>query len=174
MGKRIVISFPGGRGSEIPILYFSAKYFEDIGYEKVFINHSALNEVTVDTVFFNARNMLESINWSEYEHIVFVAKSLGTVVACKLKELLHIPASLVLYTPIEDTMKYINPNNDILLVAMGDEDRNLSSDLLLKHCKEKEIKCYIEHGVGHRMEVMNDLSRNLEIVYNVLQNLELV
>ena len=29
MGKKIVISFPGGRGYEIPVLYFGAKYYED-------------------------------------------------------------------------------------------------------------------------------------------------
>ena len=39
MGKNIVISFPGGRGYEIPVLYFGAKYYEDQGYEKVFIRH---------------------------------------------------------------------------------------------------------------------------------------
>lgn len=44
MGKKIVISFPGGRGSEIPLLYFTAKHYEDLGYEKRFINHPALGE----------------------------------------------------------------------------------------------------------------------------------
>ncbi|MBQ2882778.1 MAG: hypothetical protein IJE43_03245 [Alphaproteobacteria bacterium] len=39
MGKKVVISFPGGRGYEIPVLYFGAKYYEDQGYEKVFIRH---------------------------------------------------------------------------------------------------------------------------------------
>lgn len=39
MNKKIVISFPGGRGAEIPLLYFCAKKYEDMGYEKVFVNH---------------------------------------------------------------------------------------------------------------------------------------
>lgn len=43
MGKKIVISFPSGRGSEIPLLYFSAKHYEDLGYE---INNMFLHILT--------------------------------------------------------------------------------------------------------------------------------
>ena len=171
MNKRIVISFPGGRGSEIPLLYFGAKHFEDMGYEKVFINHPSSTDFSLDNVLENALDILKNINWTEYEHIVFVAKSLGTIVDCKAKENLQIPATLILFTPLEDTLKYINQENDVLLVAMGDKDKYLSSTLLEQHCNENDIKCYIEHGVGHRMEVMNDLQRNLEIVFNVIGNL---
>ena len=172
MSKGIVVSFPGGRGSEIPLLYFGAKHFEDMGYDKLFINHLISNDFSLDNVLKNALNILENINWAEYEHVVFVAKSLGTIVACKVKEMLQISAKLILFTPLEETVKYINKENDVLFVAMGDKDKYLSSTLLEQHCAENDVKCYIEHGVGHRMEVMNDLQRNLEIVCNVIRHLD--
>ena len=54
MSKKIVVSFPGGRGSEIPLLYLGAKHFEDIGYEKVFINHpKGLEDFSLDEPFGN-------------------------------------------------------------------------------------------------------------------------
>ena len=102
----------------------------------------------------------------------FCSKSLGTIVACNVKEMLQIPATLILFTPLEDTLKYINKENDVLFVAMGDKDKYLSSTLLVQHCAENDIKCHIEKGVGHRMEVMNDLQRNLEIVCNVIRHLD--
>lgn len=172
MSKKIVISFPGIRGCEIPMLYFGAKHFEDMGYEKVFINNPVTDDMTLDTVFKNACEVLENMNWDEYERVVFVAKSLGTVVACKIKERFQIPASLVLFTPLEDTLKYITKENDILLVAMGDKDKYLSSERLVNHCEQENIKYYIEAGVGHRMEVTNDLQRNLEIISNVIGRIE--
>lgn len=172
MSKRIVVSFPGRRGSEIPLLYFATKYYEDMGYEKLFINHPVSNDLSLDNVLRNALDLVGNINWSEYEHIVFVAKSLGTIVACKVKEMLQIPATLILFTPLEDTVKYINKENNVLLVAMGDKDKYLSSTLLEQRCNENDIKCHIEKGVGHRMEVMNDLQRNLEIVFNVIRHLD--
>lgn len=119
MSRKIVVSFPGGRGSEIPLLYLGAKHFEDIGYEKVFINHPMVEDFSLESLSENALKTLKNINWNEYEDIVFVAKSLGTLVACKVKEILQIQAILVLFTPLEDTLKYIRKENDVILVAMG-------------------------------------------------------
>ena len=172
MSKGIVVSFPGGRGNEIPLLYFGAKHFEDMGYDKLFVKHPISNDFSLDNVLKNALEILQNINWAEYENIVFVAKSLGTMVACNVKAMLQIPAALILFTPLKGTVKYINKENDVLFISSGDKDKYLSSTLLEQHCNENDIKCHIEQGVGHRMEVMNDLYRNLEIVYNVIRHLD--
>ena len=49
--------------------------------------------ISLDNVLRNALDILRNINWAEYEHVVFIAKSLGTIVACNVKERLQIPAS---------------------------------------------------------------------------------
>lgn len=172
MGKKIVISFPGGRGSEMPLLYFAAKHYEDLGYEKVFISHPACGEERLEILLENAEKVMQSIVFEEYEDIVFVSKSIGTLVACRLKEKYNVPASLILFTPLEDTLPYINSENNILLVAAGDKDRYLESETLKELCEREKVNCYIELNVGHRMEVLGDLKRNLEIVYNVVGRLE--
>ena len=172
MGKKIVISFPGGRGSEIPLLYFAAKHYEDLGYEKRFINHPAYGEECLEVLMENAEKVLQSIAFEEYEDIIFVAKSIGTLVACRLKEKCNVSASLILFTPLEDTLPYINSENNILLVSAGDKDRYLEAGTLKELCEKEKINYYIEPNVGHRMEVLNDLRRNLEIVYNVVGRLE--
>ena len=92
--------------------------------------------------------------------------------ACRLKEKYNFPASLILFTPLEDTLPYINSENNILLVAAGDKDRYLEAGALKELCEREKVNCYIEPYVGHRMEVLNDLRRNLEIVYNVVGRLE--
>jgi len=171
MNKNIVVSFPGGRGNEIPLLYYSAKLYEDHGYEKVFVNHPTPGENRLDILMKNAEDILSHIDWTSYDHIVFTAKSLGTLVACRFKERYHIPASLILFTPLPDTLDYIHKANDVLLVAAGNQDKYLDASTLKEHCNNQNIPCYIETGVGHRMEVMNDLHRNLEILQHVLQNL---
>lgn len=172
MGKKIVISFPGARGCEIPLLYFGAKHFEDQGYEKRFVAYPGKREITLENVLNNALEVLRDLDWNEYEDVVFVAKSLGTVVSGMIKEMLGIPARLVLFTPLEETLPYIRRDNDVLLVAMGDRDHFLSADRLAQHCENEGIVYHIEEGVGHRMEVTNDLRRNLEIVCRVVSRLE--
>lgn len=169
MSKKIVVSFPGGRGYEVPLLYFGAKHYEDLGYEKVFVSHPKTEPDRHEAIIENADAVIRSMELGGYEEIVFVAKSFGTVVACMMKEKYQIPAKLILFTPIEETLPYIKEDNDILLVAAGSKDRYLATDILKVQCRQENIKCYIEENVGHRMEVMNDLQRNLEIVYHVLE-----
>lgn len=172
MSKNIIISFPGIRGTEIPLLYFGCKHFEDMGYERLFIDYHLSNKdnlkACISEAVKNTAELLKGIDFKEYDHIVFIGKSLGTVVACKMKEMFRIPASLILLTPLEDTLEFVKRDNDILLVAMGDKDNFLSSEIVRERCEQEDIKYYVESGVGHRMEVTGDLKRNLEIISNVI------
>lgn len=171
MSKKIVISFPGIRGTEIPLLYFGSKVYEDQGYEKVFIGHPQAKVDDGEALYEAAKKKIGSLDLGEYEEIVFIAKSMGTVIACRLKEELGIPATLVLYTPLEETLPYIRKDNEILLVAAGDRDRYLDTGVLQDACKKEGIPYYIEADVGHRMEVKNNLKRSLEVVANVVGRL---
>lgn len=166
--KRLVISFPGGRGDEIPLLYFGAKIFEDKGYKKLFVKHPTSGDNSFEALCENARKGLRTIAWDEYEDVVFVAKSIGTEVACILREELGVDATLILFTPLPETLPYMKADSGIALVAAGTKDRYLDANVLREHCEKEQIPCYIEPNVGHRMEVMNDLGRNLEIVENVI------
>ena len=171
MGKRIVFSFPGKRGEEIPLLYFGAKFYVDKDYEKVFIQHPASGN-GLEEVYENAKAILRSYDFSEYEDIVFVGKSMGTVVACKLKEELQIDASLVLFTPLMDTLPYMKADNRVVLAAAGDNDRFMDKEVLCRHCEAENVPYYIEPGVGHAMEVKNDMAKNLQVISNVIGRLK--
>lgn len=175
MSKKIVVSFPGGRGAEIPLLYFGAKYYEDMGYEKVFINNPTFGELDseelLEVLLENAKRVIESLCLHEYDEIVFIGKSIGTAVACRIKEMFRLPAKLVLFTPIEPTLEYIRADNDVLLVVIGTKDWGMDANKLKALCDSENVQCYVEDNVGHRMEVMNDLKRNLKIVYNVISRL---
>ncbi len=171
MGKRIVFSFPGKRGEEIPLLYFGAKFYVDKDYEKVYIQHPASGN-GLEEVYENTKAILSSYNLSEYEDIVFVGKSMGTVVACKLKEELQIDVSLVLFTPLMDTLPYMKADNRVVLAAAGDNDRFMDKEVLCRHCEAENVPYYIEPGVGHAMEVKNDMAKNLQVISNVIGRLK--
>ena len=68
-------------------------------------------------------------------------------------------------------MPYIHHGNDIKLVAVVDKDRYIDALMLSAECEKEGILCRVEQNVGHSMEVMNDLNRNLEIVANVISKL---
>ena len=171
MSKKIVFSFPGGRGAEIPLLYYAAKYYEDQDYEKVFVNHP-FPSADYDSLYENAKSILESFDFSEYDDIVFIAKSIGTIIACKLKEELKINASFILFTPLKDTLPFITNANRIILIAASNNDRHLENKTLCEHCEKEQVSYYIEPNVGHRMEVRNDINRNLQVIKNIIGRLK--
>jgi len=166
--KKLVIEFPGIRGNEIPLLYFGAKHYEDMGYESMFICNPVCEKVWFEEMYENAEKVIVNIDFSQYDHIVFVAKSMGTVVACTLKEKYNIAADLILFTPLKETLPFMKKENDIVLVAAGDQDTWLDTNVLVEACEKEGLNYYIESGVGHRMEVTGDLERNLEVLKNVI------
>lgn len=168
MNEGIVLTFPGRRGAEIPLLYFCAKFYEDRGYDKIFVAQPPDSEEDFDRAYSHAKELLESISFQEYRNIVFVGKSRGTVLACELKESFKLPAALILLTPLEATLPYMTRDNNIRLAVCGSKDRHLSCGMVREICLRENIPCYIEEGVGHSMEVRMDLDRNLEIIRNVM------
>ena len=43
--------------------------------------------------------------------------------------------------------------------------------MLQNVCDNEGVLCHIEQGVGHRMEVLSDLDKNLDIISNVIKRL---
>lgn len=168
MKKGLVVVFPGGKGSELPILYFCAKKYVDSGWNKVFVAMPQ-GKLDFDEKYAHVKDTVSQIDFSEYEEIVFVAKSIGTVHAAKVKDELQIDASLVLFTPIEETLPYLKKSNNIIFVAAGDKDRHLESARLQAICEAEKLPYHIESGVGHRMELKDDLCGSLQVIANVLQ-----
>lgn len=172
--KNIVVLFPGIRGDEIPLLYFAGKKYEDTGYEVIFMKpkeqmEEGLSiEQHVEVMYEYWKQRLVDMEIATYDHIIFAAKSMGTVCACRIKEDLGLDAKLILFTPLYQTLPFIRENNQIQLVAAGTEDSWLPIRTLEEHCIQNHVPYYIEPGVGHRMEVVNDLARNLQVIQNVI------
>ena len=172
--KNIILMFPGIRGDEIPLLYFAGKKYEDQGYEAVFMKpkdpmeEGITLEEHIEIMYEYWKQCIMEMNLTDYDHIIFAAKSMGTVCACRMKEALELDAELILFTPLYQTLPYMHAENEIKLVAAGTKDKWLPSKILEEHCIKNQIPYYIESGVGHRMEVQNDLARNLEVLQNVI------
>lgn len=166
--KKIVVLFPGIRGNEIPLLYFAGKKYEDLGYKEYFLGHPQAGIEDAEELYRDAKRRLSEIDLRDCEELVFVGKSIGTVICCRLKQEMSLKAKLILFTPLEQTLPYITSDNDILLVAAGDEDKWLSTDVLKEVCEQQHMNYFIENGVGHRMEKQHDLHRNVEVIEHVI------
>ena len=101
-----------------------------------------------------ADEMLKSVDWSAYNSILFVGKSIGTVVAAEIAD--HSPASerihFVLYTPLEDTFAFPIGN---AVVFTGTADPWVGDHAVSELCRQKEIPCHVIADANHSLETGN-------------------
>lgn len=174
--KKLIVLFPGIRYSvDMPLLYYARLKYEEKGYESIKVNYDnsykekkTLKEYIEEGKNY-ALNQLKDIDFSQYEDIVFVSKSMGTVVSGWLEEKLKIKVRHIYLTPLEATLPYIRKEKDIIIVVAGTKDKHINAEELKDYCKKEEINCKLIEGVGHRLEIENNIERNIDILKEVIK-----
>ena len=175
--KSLAIFFPGiGYTHDKPLMYYSNKLASEKGYEIRCINYFNLPDNVKGNLekmknalqisYEQACEQLSDINFSDYEEILIVGKSLGTVVAAKFNYEHCQKARLVLYTPVEATFRF--KINDAV-AFIGDNDSWSNLDNVKKLSKEANIPLYIYKDANHSLEVNGDYKLNLQYLFDVIK-----
>lgn len=176
--KKIAVYFPGvGYHCDKPLLYYSREAACEAGYtnyRKVNYTYKAGNirgdekkmKETYETLFLEAEAELADIVWSEYDDILFVSKSIGTVIATSyaakygLKHARHI-----LYTPVAQTY-LCAPDHAIGFI--GTADPWSDKDEIIRLSDENHIPLTVYDGCDHSLECDDTLS-NLETLKDIMR-----
>lgn len=172
----LAVIVPGvGYHVDKPLLYYSRKLLLSIGAELVCISYSELpknimnDEMKMMEAFqiakSDAMKQLEGIAFSDYKQVIFVSKSIGTVVSLAVQSALGIEAVNILYTPLKQT--FLNrANHAVAFYGTKDPWTDLES---IKLCSEKWCEahfCYPE--TNHSLEtgeVLTDLANMHDIMH---------
>ena len=176
---KICVLFPGiGYTTEKPLMYYSGKYASQIGYELVRLKFHDLpsgakgnKEImgkAVDLAFDQAMELLRDVEWSQYDEILFIGKSIGTVVAAKYGKALALHASYVFLTPLEETFLYAEPKAGI--VCHGTADPWADTAVITKKCEELNVPLYLYEKANHSLET-GDVSRDMVIAGDVMKKI---
>lgn len=171
---KILVLFPGRNYStDAPLLYYAKKIYEKNGYEilpLVYENPPKDSPLSIpERIAFTKENVmkiLEQTDWSSYQDIVFVSKSMGTVLAGEAAEKLSIPARHIYLTPLKQTLAYMTEGANCVTFA-GTNDSHLGARELSLHCKKNHIPCRQYKGVGHSLEAA-DSRKTLQILSDIM------
>lgn len=173
--NKLIVLFPGGGYSvDMPLLYYAKFKYELRGYEvlKISFGEYASSSKSEEEIFSAIRQnillQIDEIDFNSYDDIVFASKSMGTLFAGWLADERNIKVKHIFLTPLENTLPYIKCYN-ILLVIAGTEDEKLNATTLQEHCAKTGIRMKQFEGVGHRLEVLDDMDRNLEILRQIVE-----
>lgn len=176
--SKIAVYFPGiGYHCDKPLLYYSRHIANELGYDtsrNVTYTYSAGNirgnaeimKEAYDVLFSQTETELSDIDWSEYDDILFISKSIGTIIAASyakkhgLKDAKH-----VLYTPLEQTYSFAS-SNAIAFIGTADPWSNV--DEIIQLSAEHHIPLFTYEECNHSLEC-NDTMRDIEILKDVMQ-----
>ena len=179
--RKVAIFFPGiGYTIDRPLLYFCRKLVEELGYTLKPLSYSGFPSsvrgdrekqiLCYEIAQRQTEELLAGTELTDYDEILLVGKSIGTVVAAEIANRSSVKHRIrhVLYTPLEDTFSV--PIHDAI-VFTGSSDPWVEDGKIQALCAEREIPCHLFPGANHSLET-GDTQRDLDILRRVLQTTE--
>lgn len=170
----IAILLPGiGYTCDKPLLYYSGKLARSLGWDVIPVPYTGFPSKirgdrermkhSFDIALRQTENMLKAVEWQQYDPVLFISKSIGTVVAVKYADAYRIPCRHILFTPLEDTFSVPIRN---AIAFHGTADPWADTSRIRSLCKKAGVPLYITENANHSLEtddILQDI-RNIEIV----------
>ncbi|MCI9081504.1 MAG: glycosyltransferase family 1 protein [Lachnospiraceae bacterium] len=176
--EKIAVYFPGiGYHCDKPLLYYSRNAACELGYENyrnVAYTYKAGNirgddkkmKEAYEALFLQAETELADLIWSDYDDVLFISKSIGTIIAASYAQkygLKH--ARHILYTPLAQTYLF-SPNHAIGFI--GTADPWIDTDEIIQLSRTNQIPLTVYEGCNHSLECNHTL-RDLENLKDIMQ-----
>ena len=166
---KIAVLFPGiGYHCDKPLLYYSGKISVQYQYELIKMSYTNLSR-SIPEAFADAyaqtEKYLEDIDWNKYEDILFISKSLGTVVAAAYTKKHGIRCRNIYYTPLEQTFDFA-PQPGI--VFHGTKDSWAETAVIEEKCKEYHLPLHIVENANHSLELKDNIQKNFHMLEDVM------
>lgn len=175
---KLAIIFPGiGYTCDKPLLYYADAIADQMGYEVKRIMYTLPGETRIRgnlekmeeafrILYARAEECLSDVDWKQYDEIVFLSKSIGTVIAAAYaSKLSEYTIRHVLYTPLEYTFDY-HPCNAIGFI--GTSDSWCVPDEVLRRAKEQGIPMHVYEDANHSLEI-GEVLTDLETMKDVME-----
>ena len=176
--KKIALIFPGmGYHKDKPLLYYSTRIARNSGYEIIHIEYLGLPPKVFDAetlekagniAYDCTEKQLKEVDFSGYEDVLFIGKSIGTAVLSRYIKERKISARQIWYTPIEKTFSYATDNT---IAFIGENDPASDLDNIRKLAKENVITLYTYPGCNHSLEC-NDIDTDIANLRDVMEKTE--
>ncbi|MCR4690582.1 MAG: hypothetical protein K5739_04500 [Lachnospiraceae bacterium] len=180
--QKIAVVFPGvGYTKDRPLLYYAGKLAVKKGYKLIHVDFSGLSwskEQLKDRAF-----LLETLQRClkmtddclakdgldlENSEVVFISKSIGTVVANAYAGEHSLSARQICFSPLEIIEDYVKESNGLLFY--GDADPYADPKEIERIAKEKNLTLYKVSGGNHSLET-GDVEKDIENLKEMMERL---
>ena len=178
--RNIAVLFPGiGYTCDKPLLYYTGKQLQGLGYEVIRLSYSGFpanvkgDEAKMRKCFAiqqeQTEEQLKDIDFSVYDDVLFVGKSLGTVAALQYAREFAVSARFVLLTPIEQTFCVAFSSDAI--VFHGTADPWERTERITSACTDRKIPLYVVADANHSLET-GDVQKDIDNLQQVIAQIQ--
>lgn len=176
---KIAVIFPGiGYHTDKPLLYYSRKIAARQGFEVKEVSYDGFeagirgNMEKMKEAFLSAlsqsEELLENVDFSAYDTVLFISKSVGTAVAAAYAARHGLKTANVFYTPVEESFQFMkNPG----IVFHGTADPWIPHDRFLEKCSSTDYPYYLTEGGNHSLET-GDVQKDLDNLKKIMEQTE--
>ena len=179
--NKLAVFFPGiGYTVDKPLLHFSRRIASDCGYEIKLLPYEGFpakvkgdREKMVESFMIalkQSEEMLAEVDLSAYDDILFVGKSVGTIVAAKIasESTAADRIRMVLYTPLDDTFRFLKEEAKAIVFTGADDPWVGGAESHIPElCEERKIPCYVIPEANHSLE-STDIQQDLENLKEIM------
>ena len=174
---KLAVVLPGiGYHKDKPLLYYSTKIVKNLGYEVIDVKYGEMPQKirgnaemmkkAAEIAYRDAEDQLGEIDFSSYEDVVFIGKSMGTYTVAKFISVHGLKARQIWYTPVEYTFEF---NSKDVVAFIGDADPWSDVEKIKKIAEEQNIKMYSYPNCNHSLEC-DDVDTNIEYLRDVMKH----
>lgn len=178
---KAAVFFPGiGYHTDKPLLYYGKKLARELGYHIIEVNYTGFpkdvkgNAEKMKQSFDIARKQTEellcSVDFKAYESVVFISKSIGTVVAAVYDNDHAVGAKHIYFTPVPQTFSVAREESGIVLHGLSDPW--CETAVVEEGCQRLGLSLKTFAGANHSLEAGNCF-RDLEIIGEACKCVEL-
>ena len=175
MEKKLAIILPGmGYHKDKPLLYYSTRLAQSLGYEIKHLEYLGLPPKVLDTetlkiageaAYTSSQAQLSLVDFSQYADVLFIGKSIGTVVSARYLKEHEVKARQIWYTPVEETFSY-QSTGALAFIGEADPASDLNVIRQLAHIFHIDLHTYPD--CNHSLET-RDVDTNLANIREVMR-----
>ncbi|MDV4149852.1 hypothetical protein R0131_03300 [Clostridium sp. AL.422] len=170
--KKLAVLFPGmNYNSNKPLLYYIKKILIKEEFDIVEIEYGKLPNDKMrafEIAITKANERIKDILWADYDEILFVSKSIGTVLGGKIASELKLPIRHIYLTPVNETLPFMSGDG---IVFSGTADPMITTSLLVSKCDNNEIPLYLYEKCNHSIE-SGIIKEDLKILSEIIDKCE--
>ena len=179
MSNQLAVLFPGiGYHIDKPLLYYSAKLARARGCDLLAVQYPALPtglrghpekiEQAVQIALSAAEEQLTAIDWTAYDRVFFLSKSIGTAIAARYAVQHNIHPRQVYYTPIEQALPYLDPTG---IAFHGTADPWAETDSIRELAAQKDVPLFLTQNANHSLET-GDVLTDIFILKTTMERVQ--